>query len=169
MPGHWLSVARAHMQGPPSLPRGRPPHISGAATSPPQPGHRLADSQPDHRVQSKVPGGLSSTAVRPQVGVTALGIGHALLSGLTFDVCLVDEAGQTPLPAVLGPLLKARALCLVGDQYQLPPLVQNERARQAGLGDSLFRQLCQQQPLVGRVSWPGRPLPWSGLVLPRRA
>ena len=82
------------------------------------------------------------------MGVTALGIGNALLSGLTFDVCLVDEAGQTPLPAVLGPLLKARALCLVGDQYQLPPLVQNERARQAGFGDSLFRQLCQQQPLV---------------------
>ena len=42
-----------------------------------------------------------------QVGVTALGAKHPLLAGRLFDVCLVDEAGQTPLPAVLGPLLKA--------------------------------------------------------------
>ena len=64
-------------------------------------------------------------------------------------MCLVDEAGQITLPAALAPLLQARAFCLVGDPYQLPPLVQNAEARTRGLGHSLFRRLSQAHPQVG--------------------
>ena len=41
-----------------------------------------------------------------QVGATCLGVGHPLLIDKQFDVCIVDEAGQILLPAVLAPLLK---------------------------------------------------------------
>ena len=83
-----------------------------------------------------------------QVGCTTLGMSHALLRGQLFDMCLMDEAGQITLPASLGPLLQARAFCLVGDPYQLPPLVQNAAARAQGLGNSLFRRLSQAHPQV---------------------
>jgi DNA replication ATP-dependent helicase Dna2 len=48
-----------------------------------------------------------------QVGCTCLGVNDALLRGRRFDVCIVDEAGQITLPAVLGALQLARAFCLV--------------------------------------------------------
>ena len=83
-----------------------------------------------------------------QVGCTTLGISHPLLKGRVFDMCLMDEAGQTLLPAAIGPLLRSRAFCLVGDPYQLPPLVQNPEAQARGLGDSLLRLLCQAHPQV---------------------
>ena len=34
----------------------------------------------------------------------------------------------------------------VGDHYQLPPLVQSAAAAQGGLGESLFRRLCDAHP-----------------------
>ena len=64
-------------------------------------------------------------------------------------MCIIDEAGQITLPAVLGALMKAQAFCLVGDHHQLPPLVQNPAAAKQGLGCSLFRRLCEAHPEVG--------------------
>jgi DNA replication ATP-dependent helicase Dna2 len=40
-----------------------------------------------------------------------------------FDYCIVDEASQITLPVCLGPLRYADRFVLVGDHYQLPPLV----------------------------------------------
>ena len=76
------------------------------------------------------------------VGVTALGIGqyvcdkpcyvirgNIMISNLflrrKFDYCIVDEASQLTLPACVGPLRYADVFVLVGDQYQLPPLVRS--------------------------------------------
>jgi DNA replication ATP-dependent helicase Dna2 len=83
-----------------------------------------------------------------QVGCTCLGARHALLAGRCFDVCIIDEAGQITLPAVLGSLMLARSFCLVGDHYQLPPLVQSAQATAQGLACSLFRRLCEAHPQV---------------------
>lgn len=63
-----------------------------------------------------------------------------------FDVCIVDEASQITLPAVVGPVACARRFVLVGDHYQLPPLVRNADARDKGLGESLFFTLSQAHP-----------------------
>jgi DNA replication ATP-dependent helicase Dna2 len=82
------------------------------------------------------------------VACTALGADNALLSGRVFDMCIMDEAGQITLPVSIGPLLKARRFTLVGDQYQLPPLVQNKDAAAEGLATSLFRRLCEAHPKV---------------------
>jgi DNA replication ATP-dependent helicase Dna2 len=58
------------------------------------------------------------------VASTCLGINSPLLVNRRFDVCIIDEAGQIALPVSIGPLLFASTFVLVGDHYQLPPLVQ---------------------------------------------
>lgn len=80
------------------------------------------------------------------VATTCMGTNHAVFQRRTFDVCIVDEASQITLPTILGPLLRARKFVLVGDHYQLPPLVQNKAALEGGLDVSLFRQLSEEQP-----------------------
>ncbi|KAL5560584.1 hypothetical protein UlMin_036795 [Ulmus minor] len=80
------------------------------------------------------------------VAVTCLGITSPLLVNKRFDVCIMDEAGQTALPVSLGPLMFASTFVLVGDHYQLPPLVQSIEAREKGLGVSLFRRLSEAHP-----------------------
>ncbi|CAM6059613.1 unnamed protein product [Sphagnum tenellum] len=80
------------------------------------------------------------------VGVTCLGITHAMFGKRKFDVCIVDEAGQITLPVCLGPLRCANTFVLVGDHYQLPPLVRNPEAREKGMTVSLFRRLSEAHP-----------------------
>lgn len=80
------------------------------------------------------------------IGCTCLSANHALLRHLTFDVCIVDEASQITVPAIIGPLLKCRSFVLVGDHHQLSPLVTNKTAMEKGLGVSLLRQLCDAHP-----------------------
>ncbi|KAK9273764.1 hypothetical protein L1049_018574 [Liquidambar formosana] len=80
------------------------------------------------------------------VAVTCLGITNPLLANKRFDVCIMDEAGQTTLPVSLGPLMFASMFVLVGDHYQLPPLVQSAEARENGMGISLFCRLSEAHP-----------------------
>ncbi len=47
----------------------------------------------------------------------------ALFSRRKFDYCIVDEASQITLPTCVGPLRFADKFVLVGDHFQLPPLV----------------------------------------------
>ena len=47
------------------------------------------------------------------MGCTCLSVDSPLLRGRAFDACIVDEAGQITLPAVLGALQLARSFCLV--------------------------------------------------------
>ncbi|PHH51586.1 DNA replication ATP-dependent helicase/nuclease dna2 [Ceratocystis fimbriata CBS 114723] len=82
----------------------------------------------------------------PIVATTCLGIGHAVFSERIFDYCIVDEASQITLPVCLGPIRMARVFVLVGDHYQLPPVVQNEQARAGGLDVSLFKLLSDNHP-----------------------
>ncbi|KAB5527857.1 hypothetical protein DKX38_021704 [Salix brachista] len=80
------------------------------------------------------------------VAVTCLGISSPLLANKKFDVCIMDEAGQITLPIALGPLMFASKFVLVGDHYQLPPLVQSIEARENGMGMSLFCRLSEAHP-----------------------
>lgn len=82
----------------------------------------------------------------PVVATTCLGINHTLFSQRTFDYCIVDEASQITLPVCLGPIRMARSFVLVGDHYQLPPLVQNREALKGGLDVSLFKLLSETHP-----------------------
>lgn len=80
------------------------------------------------------------------VAVTCLGITSPLLANKRYDVCIMDESGQTTLPVSLGPLMIASKFVLVGDHYQLPPLVQSAEARENGMGVSLFCRLSEAHP-----------------------
>jgi len=80
------------------------------------------------------------------VATTCLGINHQIFNERTFDYCIVDEASQITLPVCLGPIRMAKAFVLVGDHYQLPPLVQNREAQDGGLDVSLFKLLSESHP-----------------------
>jgi len=80
------------------------------------------------------------------VGCTCFGVRHPLFGKRTFDYCIVDEASQISVPAIMGPLLYAARFVLVGDHYQLPPLVVSKKAEAKGMAVSLFRQLSEAHP-----------------------
>lgn len=82
----------------------------------------------------------------PVVATTCLGISHPIFSRRIFDYCIVDEASQITLPVCLGPVRMARKFILVGDHFQLPPLVQNKEASEGGLDVSLFKLLSERHP-----------------------
>jgi DNA replication ATP-dependent helicase Dna2 len=82
----------------------------------------------------------------PVVATTCLGINHPIFGKRTFDYCIVDEASQITLPVCLGPIRMAKTFILVGDHFQLPPLVQNKQAQEGGLDISLFRMLSERHP-----------------------
>ncbi|EAT85850.2 hypothetical protein SNOG_07199 [Parastagonospora nodorum SN15] len=82
----------------------------------------------------------------PVVATTCLTINHPLFNRRIFDYCIVDEASQITLPVCLGPIRMSRKFILVGDHYQLPPLVQNKEAMEGGLDVSLFKMLCEAHP-----------------------
>jgi len=79
------------------------------------------------------------------VATTCLGVNHPLFNARIFDYCIVDEASQLTLPVCLGPIRMAKTFILVGDHYQLPPLVQNKEAMEGGLNVSLFKLLSDAQ------------------------
>lgn len=81
------------------------------------------------------------------VGCTCLSVNsHVLFAMRRFDFCIVDEATQITQPIVLSALRCADTFVLVGDHYQLPPLVANAQARKEGMDVSLFRRLAEAHP-----------------------
>ncbi|CAG8236013.1 unnamed protein product [Penicillium salamii] len=90
---------------------------------------------------------LKNSYEKPQVvATTCLGVNHNIFNHRIFDCCIVDEASQITLPVCLGPIRMARTFILVGDHFQLPPLVQNKAAQEGGLDVSLFKLLSDSQP-----------------------
>ena len=61
------------------------------------------------------------------------------ISGIVFDVCVVDEASQSSIPSVLLPVSKSKRFVLAGDHKQLPPTVINFGSRE--LEKTLFEEL----------------------------
>lgn len=82
----------------------------------------------------------------PVVASTCLGITHWLFTRRKFDYCIVDEASQATLPTCLGPIRYADKFVLVGDHFQLSPLVNNPDAQEGGLDESLFKRLNDEHP-----------------------
>ncbi|KAG6964313.1 hypothetical protein JG687_00006040 [Phytophthora cactorum] len=81
------------------------------------------------------------------VGCTCLSVNsHVLFAKRRFDFCIVDEATQITQPIILSALRCADTFALVGDHYQLPPLVANAQARKEGMDVSLFRRLAEAHP-----------------------
>lgn len=88
------------------------------------------------------------------IGATCIGIAtDANFSDLDFEMVIADEAGQIQVMDLLVPLVRAKRAVLVGDDRQLPPVVDEEVARQidsedveqrAWLATSLFERLFNE-------------------------
>lgn len=89
---------------------------------------------------------LTEFLASPVVACTSHLTGNKLFALRNFDYCILDEASQITLPFCIGPLRLATTFVLVGDHYQLPPLVRNNTAKELGLAESLFKILCEAHP-----------------------
>lgn len=72
--------------------------------------------------------------------------GCELLQHESFDWLIMDEAAQASIPSAMIPLLKAKRFVLVGDHFQLPPVVLNREAMDLGLSQSLMDHLAWLYP-----------------------
>ncbi|KAJ3036787.1 Tripartite DNA replication factor [Rhizophlyctis rosea] len=107
----------------------------------------IVEYTPNHKGEiTTVQGFVEFYASKQIVATTCLGINHMLFTKRKFDYCIVDEASQLTLPVCLGPLRFADIFVLVGDHYQLPPLVKNAEAKDNGLALSLFKRLSEAHP-----------------------
>lgn len=77
---------------------------------------------------------------------TSFGMNHSIFMRKRFDFCILDEASQLTLPACIGTLRVAQSFILVGDHFQLPPLVRSRAALKLGFGESLFKILADAHP-----------------------
>ena len=66
-----------------------------------------------------------------------------LLSGVDFDLAVIDEAAQSIEAACWIPILRCRRLVLAGDHQQLPPTVISRAAAKGGLDHTLFERLTE--------------------------
>ncbi|MGI5353838.1 DEAD/DEAH box helicase [Streptomyces sp. CA-252508] len=83
------------------------------------------------------------------VGATCIGAASRTeLSGVDFDLGIVDEAGQIGVPDALVPLTRVRRGVLVGDDRQLPPFLDSTVAEWArDTGDPALLRLTSQSAL----------------------
>lgn len=65
----------------------------------------------------------------PLIGATCMGVmSDDDFKGITFDVVIVDEAGQIPIFDLIVPLIRAKKVILIGDHIQLPPMDEQDFA-----------------------------------------
>ena len=87
------------------------------------------------------------------VAATTASCGSTVMREQSFDVALVDEAGQLTEPATLAAVSLAETSVLVGDHQQLPPVVQaaddDADGLAAPLQTSLFERLIEAYPEAG--------------------
>ena len=74
-----------------------------------------------------------------------------------FNWAIVDEAGRATVPEVLIPIVQSERAILVGDERQLPPMVEDMMVEESGglsgehsLDISLFQSLVDQAKELGR-------------------
>ena len=80
--------------------------------------------------------------------VTAVGSLREGSASLSFPSCLFDEAAQATEAATLCAIVhNTWRLCLVGDEKQLPPMVEDE-ALDVGAGTSLFERLLDSEVIT---------------------
>ncbi|WP_254278651.1 AAA domain-containing protein [Haloarcula marina] len=82
----------------------------------------------------------------PVVAATTATCGGTAMQSQSFDVAVVDEAGQLTEPGTLAATTLADRFTLVGDHQQLPPVVQSEDET---LSTSLFERLIDAHPEAG--------------------
>jgi superfamily I DNA and/or RNA helicase len=87
------------------------------------------------------------------LAATCLATGREAFRDRRFDWAIIDEAGRATAPELLVPLVRARRAILVGDERQLPPMVDSELSEKElasvgvsreSLTESLFGTLVKE-------------------------
>ena len=73
--------------------------------------------------------------------VTLTGIDSSIIGQRRFDLCVIDEAGQSSEPACWIPLTRSNRVILAGDHQQLPPTILSPKAEREGFGRTMLEQL----------------------------
>ncbi len=82
---------------------------------------------------------------------TASTCGSEVLENHNFDLCILDEASQAPIPLALIPMLISGKIILIGDNKQLSPVIKNREAIKFGLKNTLFDYLQKEKPQNGKM------------------
>ncbi len=72
--------------------------------------------------------------------------GNDLLAYERFDWVVIDEAAQASIPSSAIAILKGERFILLGDHFQLPPVVISQEAKELGLAQSLMAYLAELYP-----------------------
>ena len=95
--------------------------------------------------------GKSSRVVAATCLFSGKRTGGARLGEVGFDWAIVDEAGRATVPEVLIPIVQSERTILVGDERQLPPMVEHMIADESNvspedhsLDTSLFQTMVEQ-------------------------
>jgi ATP-dependent RNA/DNA helicase IGHMBP2 len=80
------------------------------------------------------------------VTATLVGCNQYSIAHLTYDVVVIDEAGQAIEPACFIPILKTQKLILAGDHCQLPPTIKSYEAAKQGLEKTLLEKCINRHP-----------------------
>jgi len=100
------------------------------------------DGDPDRRAEE--------LREAPVVAATTASCGSRAMREQSFDVAVVDEAGQLTEPGTYLATERADRFVLVGDHQQLPPVVQSDQPPDgADLSRSLFERLIDAHPEAG--------------------
>ena len=77
----------------------------------------------------------------PVILSTLTGLDSRLIGTRTFDLSVIDEAGQSTEPASWIAINRGQKVVLAGDHQQLPPTILSKQAEREGFGHSLLEQL----------------------------
>ena len=80
------------------------------------------------------------------VAATLIGSNHYYIQDKTWDVVVIDEAGQALGPAAWVAIGHAEKIVLAGDPHQLPPTVKSPKAAELGLSKTLLDVAIGQIP-----------------------
>ncbi len=75
---------------------------------------------------------------------TLTGIDSTTFGQRQYDLCVIDEAGQSTEAATWIPIVRSKKVVLAGDHQQLPPTILSQQARDEGFGRSLLEQLMDR-------------------------
>jgi predicted DNA helicase len=82
------------------------------------------------------------------ITATLVGTANQAIRNRRFRTVFIDEAGQALEPACWIPILKAERVIFAGDHCQLPPTVKSYEAAKAGLAETLFEKIIQNQAVA---------------------
>ena len=75
------------------------------------------------------------------VGCTCYGSLNPFIQGFKYEYCVMDEASQIVEPLSIAPILRSQKVVMIGDHFQLQPLVKSLKAKKEGMGVSFFERL----------------------------